>query len=708
MCSLLQAEEGWSIMIVKNVNSGKPRTFLIGFALAAAFLLIFRSLGLYPGVMGDEYIHSISSRLLPYNVMSYPEYLYYSIYRSTRICGDGFLECARVLNVIFFVSSAPFIYLVSKKVTDTRTSLLISLLSILGPINSYTAYFMPESLFFLFFWIFTWLILSISIENEVWKWLSAGLFFGLTSLVKPHALFLLPSLAVFFVFQKQSDQNTSGILSRKRFKLYAVFFASAIAAKFLISFILAGKAGLTFFGFYESQSPTGRHLNDYISISKLFLENIKGHLLGLSLLFSVPVAQILLSSTFSLQRRSDQGSSINAMNLTLYALSIFVFIIPIAALYTGSIAYAYPETQSNLRLHMRYYNFAFPLLLIVGASQIPWENIRSSLKRRAIIAVPVGTAILYAVITGLKPYTPTFIDSPELHGIIANKTILYILSGLSLLALLLWVYSLQKGARLFLYFLMPLTVAFSGFYINQDLRQSSLIPREFLAYDVGIMTKQYLQSEELPKLHVVGSEILKLYGASFYLDNSSFELIPKDSKYDLLTLPTGKEWVLIFGNHSLSTNNDLFQLPMNNATLVHVPNSDTIEIDFNRASWPGILSKVQGLGHANGWGRWSSGNVVTLEFIQPLPDKFSIHFLAYSYGPNIQEDRDYIIHIGDSKVKFRLSEAPEEKVFEFSNPTQAKTMRIDVPLTMLPQESGSMGQDERIGMALMKLVITAL
>ncbi|MFH7242347.1 MAG: DUF7024 domain-containing protein [Spirulina sp.] len=695
-------------MVEKKNDNTKPHTFLIAIAIATAFLLIFRSLGLYPGVMGDEYLHSISSRLLPFNAMIYPEYLYYSIYRTTRMCGDGFLECARVLNAVFFVSSAPFIYLISRKVTDKRTSLLIAALSILGPINSYTAYFMPESLFFLFFWVFTWLVLSMSPKHGIWNWLSLGLFFGLTSLVKPHALFLLPSLVVFFAFQKHDHQHNSEVSFRKKLRLYSAFFASAIATKFLIGFILAGEAGLTLFGTYESQAPAGQSLDDYVNIFKLFLENIRGHFLGLSLLFSVPIAQILSSSIFSLKQQSDRGSSINVVNIILYALSIFVFIIPIAALYTGSIAYAYPDYQSNLRLHMRYYNFAFPLFIIVGASRIFWKDISSSFKSRAITAVLIGIAILYAVITGLIPYEPSTVDNPELRGIIANYTVFYILSGFSLGSLILWVYSAQKGAKLFVYVFMPLVVTFSGFHINQDLRQNNLMPREFLAYDVGIMTKQYLYSEDLTKLQVVGSELLRLYGASFYLDHASFEVIPKDSKYDLSTLPVGKEWVLVLGDHSLSTNDDLFQIPMNNATLVHVPNPGSAEIDFNRTSWPGIIFKTQGLGYPAGWGRWSSGNVVTLEFVQPLPEKFTVHLLAHSHGPNVQKDGDYAIHIEDSTVKFKLGESTEEKVFKFSNPTQYKTIRIDIPLTTLPQNSGEVGEDKRIGMALIKMRITAL
>jgi len=125
--------------------------YLIGAVFAIALLLIFRNLGLYPIVFPDEYTYSKFSRLIPFREAYIPNYLWFLVYRVTSICGDGFLGCGRLLNVVFFVSAAPFIYLIGKKITGEKTALLISVLSILGPINVYTAFFMPESLYFLFF-----------------------------------------------------------------------------------------------------------------------------------------------------------------------------------------------------------------------------------------------------------------------------------------------------------------------------------------------------------------------------------------------------------------------------------------------------------------------------------------------------------------------------------------------------------------------------
>ena len=77
--------------------------------------------------------------------------------------GLSSLECARVLNALFFVATAAPLNLCGCQ-EAWRASLwpskLVALLSLVSPINTYTAYFMPESMYFFVFWILTWFALS--------------------------------------------------------------------------------------------------------------------------------------------------------------------------------------------------------------------------------------------------------------------------------------------------------------------------------------------------------------------------------------------------------------------------------------------------------------------------------------------------------------------------------------------------------------------
>lgn len=546
---------------------GKTNIFLIGFIIATALFgaLTFRNLEMCPTVMADEYYYSKFSRLLPLADAIVPSYLYLAIYRATNLCGDGFYDCARIFNALFFVASTPFIYLTARRTCTRGVASIVALLALLGPINSFTAYYMPEALYFFSFWFLTWFILRLDHSSSSKSWCFGGLLLGLSALVKPHALFFLPAIAIYILYVSRKRE---GKWVLQAFKNASSFIVFSFLSKLLIGYFFAGRAAVTLFGpFYGSEANSiPSDFQHYLKVLALLTESLKGHALAICLMFGVPIAVAIntsLNSIFSETKiQSDQ-------KISFYSLAVLVSLILIAALYTATtVANSGASLETIARLHMRYYNFAFPLLLVIAASQLSLESATSMYRWRAIAAFPIGIAILYAVYTRMAPYWPNFIDSPELRGFTRIKYAFYVLGGLSFFALALWVYSARFGARIFVYLFMPLAVAYSTNNVNIDLR-ARFIPDVF--DKAGIFTKQYLSSEDLSKLVIVGSEPIGLFRSLFYLDNpqSSLETIPKGSSYNLSKLPAGKEWILVIGDHSLSEN-AFFQLPMDGFTLVRV------------------------------------------------------------------------------------------------------------------------------------------
>ena len=545
----------------------KTNIFVIGFIMATAVFaaLTFRNLELYPTVMADEYAYSKFSRLLPLADAIAPSYLYLAVYRATNLCGDGFYDCARIFNALFFVATAPFIYLTARRASSTGIASIVAVLALLGPISSYTAYYMPEALYFFSFWFLTWFILRLDHSSSSKSWCVGGLLLGLSALIKPHALFLLPGILTYILYVSRKKEGKWVLQAFKNASSFIVFL---FLSKFLIGYFFAGKAGVTLFGpFYESTaSSIPSDFQHYLKLLSLFTESLKGHTLAICLMFGVPIAIAIntsLNSIFSkTEIKSDQKTS-------FYSLAVIVSLILIAALYTATtVANSGAALETITRIHMRYYNFAFPLLLVIAASQLSLESAPSMYRLRAIIAFPIGIAILYAVYTRMAPYWPNLIDSPELRGFTRIKYAFYVLGGLSFFALALWVYSARFGARIFVYLFMPLALAYSTTNVNKDLR----IRQKPDVYDkAGIFTKQYLSNEEISKLVVIGSNGIGVFRSLFYLDNpqSSQETIPEVSNYNLSKLPAGKEWILVVGDHSLSEK-PFFQLPMDGFTLVRV------------------------------------------------------------------------------------------------------------------------------------------
>lgn len=689
----------WNNLKMNQISTEpKISIYLYAIVTVIAFLLVMRGVGLYPVTFADEYTYSKFARLVPLGEVNIPGYLYFFTYKLTNLCGDGFLGCARILNVLFFVLAAPFIYLIGKKLTGEKTALLIAALSMLGPINTYTVYFMPESLYFLSFWVFTYLVLSIKKEFGLLRWLFMGCVFGVSALIKPHALFLIPALGVyFFIIQRQTAVEKSNSLL---YGQYFGFFVSVISAKLIIGFALAGNSGITIFGDrYTSVASGTLDASHYVSLMRQAFESLQGHILSLILMFSVPIGQLLLTSRLFLRRDSE---SRNAINIALYTSLILVSLLMVVVLFTASVSGSGPY-ESNTRLHMRYYNFAFPLLLLMTASQLSQNAISTSIRYRAIVGFPVGAAICYAVYTQLVPYTPSFIDSPELRGFTFNQSVFYGLSALSIFSFALWVYAEKLGTKVFMYVFMPLSVIFSTFYVNQELRQR-LVPDVF--DKAGIFTKQYLSNEDISKVVIVGSNPAGLFRSLFYLDNpkATLEVISNGAAYDLTKLPPDKEWALVIGGHSLP-DNTFYQLPMNGFTLALASASSSV-IDFKKTSWPGVISSARGLSSSEPWGTWSASDVVTFEFVIPLPDKFNVHLSAHAFGPNV--GKEFEAQVGDGTQKFTLGVADEERIIQFENPKESKILTINVPHPVSPKELGLSGDERKLGIGFIKLNIEPL
>ena len=665
--------------------------FLFFAALSIFFvfiLLIFRDHGIYPFIFSDEYTYSKFSRLLPFADATIPCYLYLIIYRITSFCGNGFLECARMLNSLSFVAAAPLIYLIARRVCTRTIASIVTLLVLLGPINSYTVLFMPESLYFFSFWLLSWFILRLDNSSDFRSWSVAGLLLGLTSLVKPHALFLLPAIVAYIFFISIQKE---GIWVLQALKKTVIFIAVAFTAKLFIGYLCAGNSGITLFGSSYSSNPGFSTLSfqRFIGLLAFAAESIKGHTTAMCLMFGVPIAIAINTAinfaTAKVEIKADQ-------KIYFYASVLLGSLILVTGLYTASVVNLGPYETVG-RLHMRYYNFVLPLLLLVAASQLSLEPINGKRYWRVITALPIGAAILYAAYTRMAPFAPSIIDCPELRGFTSSYKVFYVLSGLSFLALAVWVYAVKAGAKIYIYVFLPLTVIFSSFFINQELR-SHLVPD---VYDkAGMITRQYLENDDLSKVLVVGSGLGELFRTLFYLDNpkASLEAVPLGAAYHLENIPRDKKWVLVIGDYPL-TRKALFQISMNGFTLVCAKSTNTI--DFKKSVWLSIIYRTRGLSYAEEWGTWSLGNMVTLEFVEPLPAKFKIHLTAHAFGPNI--GKEFEAHVGDSSIRFKLSGLPEERVLEFRNPKGLKILKINIPSPVSPKELGISRDDRSLGIA---------
>jgi hypothetical protein len=669
---------------------------LLALIASVFFALVLKNSGLYPFIFGDEYTYSRYSRLQPLSESLIPGYLYLAVYRMTSHCGADFLGCARLFNALFFVAAAPFIYWVARRVTSFAPALLITLCALAAPINIYTAHYMPEAFYFFGFWVFVWAIARASAQR--WQdWAIVGFILGCTALIKPHSMLFVPAVLLYIGYLSAlcSDRRLAAA-SRN----IGAFLLAALVAKFALSLLIAGPSGLTFFGpsYNKIASTTTSGLERAIELALLTIESVRGHLLALCLIVGLPLAVSLQLSISSLAARHRMGDS---QRLAVLAVLLIANLVPVVALFSASVINS-SVFESITRLHMRYYDFMFPLFWIVVASRLDANVPQSAGRWRIVLGVVVGLPMLYAICTQMAPFAPSVIDSPELRGLTFNRGTFYLMSATGLFALLAWMRSPRLGAALFIFCAMPLGVVISNVWVTLEQR-AHLVPD---VYDsAGTFAREYLTPAERAQLVVIGTDMGGLLKATFYIDSADIThlQVSQDNHYDFQGLPAHKTWVLSIGDY-VPLANGRKQVVMPGFALTHVVSGP--DLDFRYPLTPGLVSHSEGIAPPENWGAWSTARQVRLDFPSPLPDRYRLHMQARAFGPNI--GRDFTLHAGSNTEKFAPDDQPGEFVFEIENPQRSTRISIDVPEPTSPAQLGLNADERTLGLGLMKLSIEAI
>ncbi len=666
-------------------------------AVSCFFVLIFvvllmRTLGVYPVVFGDEYTYSSLSRLLPFSASYIPGYLYLGVYRLTSMCGDGFLDCARVLNVMFFMAAAPFIYLVARRACTQNVSLWVTALAMIAPINSFTIYFMPEPLYFLSFWICLWYFLSLSVTSSLGNWAIFGILLGLSALVKPHAMFIVPALAATTVYMQfgRGDKWVKASASK-----VFIFVAGMFATKFLISYLLAGQNGLTLLGnFYTSTLTTNAsNLDRYFAIFLATPKIAAGHVLAICILFGLPVVVLITQFCDS----STKETYTDQKKLAFLTLVLLVNLIGIVALFSASVMGS-NEIETAVRLHMRYYDFIFPLFYIAAGARAYADGAVNRISIWAV-SLPVLAVMAYATVNRLAPFTPYMVDSPELRGLSFNTNAFYILSALSIASLLVWTFSRVAGVWAFLIVFMPLAALTSSVYINHEVRQRMVMDD----YDkAGILAKQYLSKDDLSKLAIVGENPSGALRALFYVDDArASRIFPAEGRrFGITDVPEDKEWVLVVGNVQFDESG--FEVQRFNGFLLAHKNVG-LHVSFASTSWPAAVQRVYGLGAPEPWGAWSVDEVVGIEFSRPIPRDVTLKLSARAFGPNI--GAPVKLEVGGRIHDVVLEAVDSDITIELKGLVNVTELKFRVPHPVSPKELGLSVDTRRLGVGFVDLTL---
>lgn len=670
------------------------------FAAIAAYLLL-RTWGTQPQIMADEWYYSRLSRLQDLGDSILPSYLYLWLARGSNACGTRFYDCIHLANVVFMVAAAPFLYAIARQVAVRGVALGIALAATLAPLNLYTTYFMPETAYYFGFCVLSWVALTRSHWHPVRWSLALGTVLGLLSLVKVHALFLMPPLVLFLFYARWALSN-GGRWMLPALGSVALALGTAAALKFGIGWLLAGPNGLQLLGsFYQSNanSAGSRTLANTLMPA---LVSASGHLMVLAVLIPLPLAVLC----HSLLRRPLRARTGKVELLQVWALLVLGATVCVTFLFTASLVNPGAAPEEGWRLHMRYYSFALPLLWLIAGATLhrrtdPLHPLRPLLRWSiaAVIAIMMVLALVH-----LPSYAFNPVDGPDIFMFKPDGWQGRTLIAVGLVTLLLWALDKPLAPRLFLYVGLPIVLMGgleSSHYITARFNHV-----ETAADRAGQAVLAHVPAAERGALTVAGHEPIEMIRAQFHIDHKDTELliVPENAPITDEEVPAHQKWMLVMRNHPLSGTykpvvaTDEFALYR-----LAVPENRIGRIDFSKP-WVGFVTAAEGLSTIEPFGRWSDGKRVVLQLNTVLPRKVRVMIRASSFGDNA--DLPFVLRIGEASATFRVPHHPmKSTIVTLDTDGAQRSIVIEVPHPVSPQEVDGSGDTRKLGIALGEIVV---
>ena len=523
-----------------------------------------KAFGFFPLILPDEYTYISDIRHRTYAEALIPNYLYYAVYSLTSFFGGAFLDGGRILNSVVFMLSAPFIYATAKQVCHTRVALVLTLLVMASPISSYTAYFMPESLYFTGFWALTWFCVGRNTSDDVRKMFIVGLAMGLLALIKVHGIFLVPGFFIYTFLTAVGENWKSRLL--RAVQLFTAGLGGFLLARLGVGILFAGSSGLHMLGSaYGDLSDEAQTSIKIFSLAANVLYNLAGNVVGMGLIMGIP----MLCSIFCLVRvtpsEQDMDGGKRLRRMTVFAFSFLVPLLLVSAVFCGMMAENFPEeyTSEATRIQWRFYNFIFPIFLIVAVGVLatlrPGEM--AAWRGKWLFLIPIGCGV-FAAATGFAGYSPAAMpDCPELGSLYSFPTVFLLYSVLYATFGAACIIRPGPALRAYLFGLMPLAAL-----IGTGITQHSAVFGFGIFPDIydkaGMFAKEYL-GQECRDLTVVDGFINSGKKTLIHIDNPATDLMTQLDNtvpVEIARVRPGKNWLLLMGDFFIPAQYDKFSI----------------------------------------------------------------------------------------------------------------------------------------------------
>ena len=510
-----------------------------------------------PAILGDEYLYSISARKVgPWDappVADFSNYLFNFVYQATNLCGPGFYQCAKVLNLGFFLGFVLIIFIVAMRFLPFWGAYGFMIATGLSPLSVYTSMFLPESMYFFFIGLVLLAALRAIQDFRVQTWALVGIAVGLASLVKPHAWLSAIAIGITLLVVGLGNRD----VGFKKTLLSALSLAGAAAAgRLAVGLLIAGPKALGFFGVYfganvieevvsgpaDPALPAEGGSSPMAGVIALFAGQLNTHLLSVTALMSLAMIGLVVALIDILRTRELRPATGFGLFAFIWLVSMMIEIVMFTGWITGS------GDDHTTRVLLRYYDFLFVIVPLAGISVLA-----SQLQEKLNVFVRWGLAVAFGAL--LTPAFSGFFgtltiqiaDAPNLAGLVVNSDVFNAAALVGIAGVILFATFPKLTPYAFLA-ILPVTLIGTGWQI-QDQYQG--FRGELSASDkAGQYINANFSEDEIDRALILATSRFDATNVAIWADSSkiSYEMYGPGSQFDSEMAPENTSFIVTSGD----------------------------------------------------------------------------------------------------------------------------------------------------------------
>jgi phosphoglycerol transferase len=206
---------------------------------------------------------------------------------------------------------------------------------------------------------------------------------------------------------------------------------------------------------------------------------------------------------------------------------------------------------------------------------------------------------------------------------------------------------------------------------------------------------------------VAGTDMTVIMRVQFHLDDKDSMplLLEPNAPIAEYQIPANKKWMVLMGDNPLpDTVFPVVRTPHYSLVRLPEPEPAVVNMKLSGTPDPRFVSGIEGLSHAEPWGRWSNAKRVLIHFAQPLPRRAGVLLSAKAY--DINATLPFTVRVGGQSKEVRLGWSEQHLRLQFDTDGSARTLEIDIPKPVSPEELGRPGDPRKLGIGISEITIT--